>query len=79
MGLDGDVASEARVEGEPDAFGIDQRRAFVECLLAAAALPFELEVGELGPAVDARCFIGVAFDHHRGAAVAAATATMSGR
>ena len=42
--LDRHVAAELRVVGEPDAFGVDQRRALVERLLAAAALPFELEM-----------------------------------
>ena len=68
--LDRDVAAELRVVSEPHAFGIDQRRALVERLLAPAALPFELEVGELGAAVDARGLIGIALDDHRFAPLA---------
>src|SRR5690242_16501840 len=45
--LDGHVAAELRVVGEPDAFRVDQGRALVEHLLAPSALPFELEVSEL--------------------------------
>ena len=70
MRLDRHVAAELGIVGEPHAFGIDQGRAFVERLLAPAALPFELEVGELGAAVDARRFVGIADDHDRLAAFA---------
>ena len=69
MRLDRDVAAEPGVEREPHAFGVDQGRAFLEHLLAPAALPFELEVGELGAAVDPRGLIGIALDHHRLAAL----------
>ena len=47
------VAAELRVVGEPDGFRVDQGRALVQRLLAPAALPFDLEVSELGAAVDA--------------------------
>ena len=63
--LDRHVAAELGVVGEPHALGIDQRRAFVERLLAPAALPFELEVGELGAAVDAGGLVRIAFDDDR--------------
>src|SRR5205814_390580 len=59
------VAAEPGVKSEPDAFGIDQSRAILQGLLAAAALPFELEVGELGPAVHARSLVRIALDHDR--------------
>ena len=64
MGLDRHVAPELRVISEPHAFGVDQRGAFVEHLLAAAALPFELEMGKLGAAVDPGGLVGVGLDHH---------------
>ena len=52
--LDRHVPAELGIVGEPHAFRVDQGRAFVERLLAPAPLPFELEMGELGAAVDAR-------------------------
>ncbi len=62
--LDRYVSREPCVVSEPHALRIDQRRALVEHLLAAAALPFELQMGELGAAVDPRRLVGVAFDDH---------------
>ena len=70
MRLDRDIAPKPGVECEPHAFGVDQSRTLVEHVLAPAALPFQFEMGELGAAVDARGFIGIALDHHRPAALA---------
>ena len=63
--LDGHVAAELGIVGEPHAFGVDQGCAFVEHLLAAPALPFELEMGELGAAVDPRGLIRIAQNCYR--------------
>ena len=67
--FDGHVAAELRVVREPDAFGVDQGRAVFQRLLAPAALPVELEMGELGAAVDARGLVGIALDDDRIAAL----------
>ena len=58
------VAPELRIECEPDALGVDQRRALLKRLLPAAALPLKLKVRELGAAVHTSRFIGVGFDDH---------------
>jgi len=50
---------------EPDRFRRNQGRAVRHCLQPAAALPFGLDQGELGAAVDARHLPGLRFDHHR--------------
>ena len=68
--LDGYVAPQLRIIGEPHAFGIDERRALLQHLLAPAPLPLELEMRQLGAAVDPGRFIGVAFDDHRLATLA---------
>ena len=66
--LDRAVAAELRVVAEPDAFRIDQGRALLHRFLAPPPLPVELEMGQLGAAVDARGLPGVGFDGDRGAA-----------
>jgi hypothetical protein len=54
-------------------------RAVLQRLLAAAALPVELEMGELGAAVHAGCLVRIALDDDRIAALGAAILTTSGR
>ena len=65
MRLDGNVAAELCIVGEPDALRVDQGRPFLQHLLAPPPLPFELKVSELGAAVYARRLVGIALDHHR--------------
>ena len=69
----------ASCHAEPDAFGIDQGCALLERFLAPSSLPVELEMGELGMAVDARRLPAVRFDCDRRAPSPAATMTTSGR
>src|SRR5206468_7184047 len=71
MRLNSDVAPKLGVECEPHAFGVDQRRAILQCLLAPAVLPLQLQVRELGAAVDAGGFIRIALDDYRRAALRA--------
>ena len=59
-----DLLQPGRLQGAQELL-LHHLRALVQRLLAPAALPFELEMGELGAAVDPGGLIGVAFDHHR--------------
>src|SRR3954454_19748401 len=63
MRLDRDVAAELRVVCEPDALRVDQGRPLLKRLLAASALPLQLEVGELDAAIDPCGLIRIAFDY----------------